>query len=85
MALSCGFCNFHKGPNIAGLDPFDGSLVALFHPRREIWREHFGWEGATIVGRTPVGRTTVQLLVMNDWQRIELRINLQALGEPFAG
>ena len=21
LALACGFCNFHKGPNIAGIDP----------------------------------------------------------------
>jgi len=37
-----------------------------------------------IVGRTAIGRATVQLLAMNDWQRVEVRENLQALGEPFA-
>jgi hypothetical protein len=38
-----------------------------------------------IVGRTAIGRATVQLLVMNNWERIEVRENLHALGEPFAG
>jgi len=59
--------------------------VPLFHPRRDRWTDHFAWEGAVVIGRTPVGRATVQLLAMNDWQRVELRENLQALGEPFAG
>jgi len=85
LALACGFCNFHKGPNIAALDPESGHLVALFHPRRDRWSDHFAWDGTVIVGRTAVGRATVQLLAMNDWERVELRENLQALGEPFAG
>jgi hypothetical protein len=38
-----------------------------------------------IVGQTAIGRATVQLLAMNDWQRVEVREILQALGEPFAG
>jgi len=25
------------------------------------------------------------LLAMNDWERVEVRENLQALGEPFVG
>ena len=85
LALACGFCNFHKGLNIAGLDPESGQLVPLFHPRRDSWTEHFAWQGTMIVGRTATGRATVQLLAMNDWQRVELRENLQLLGEPFAG
>jgi hypothetical protein len=85
LALACSYCNFHKGPNIAGLDPESGQLVPLFHPRRDRWKDHFGWKGATIVGRTPIGRATAELLAMNDWQRTELRENLQALGQPFAG
>jgi 5-methylcytosine-specific restriction endonuclease McrA len=24
LAFACGHCNFHKGPNIAALDPEDG-------------------------------------------------------------
>jgi hypothetical protein len=85
LALACSHCNFHKGPNIAGLDPESGNLVPLFHPRRDRWQDHSVWEGTFIVGRTPVGRARVNLLAMNDWQRMEVRENLQALGEPFAG
>lgn len=85
LALACHFCNFHKGPNIASLDPETGELVPLFHPRRDRWADHFAWEGTLIVGRTPIGRATVQLLAMNDWQRVEVRENLKTEGESFAG
>jgi len=84
LALACGFCNFHKGPNIAALDPESGQLVALFHPRNDRWHEHFSWDGTSVAGLTAVGRATVQLLAMNDWQRIEVRNNLLARGEPYA-
>ena len=85
LALACHFCNYHKGPNIASLDPETRELVPLFHPRRDRWADHFAWEGTTVVGRTPTGRATVKLLAMNDWQRVEVRENLKAEGEPFAG
>ncbi|HEY3391783.1 MAG TPA: HNH endonuclease signature motif containing protein [Lacipirellulaceae bacterium] len=84
LALACGYCNHHKGPNIAGLDPETGLLVPLFHPRRDQWADNFSWDDVYIVGETAVGRTTVALLKMNTWQRIELRQNLRSLGEPFA-
>jgi hypothetical protein len=85
LALACSFCNFHKGPNIAALDPETGRLVPLFHPRGNPWNEHFVWKDTVIVGLTEIGRATVLLLAMNDWQRVEVRENLQTLGEPFAG
>jgi HNH endonuclease len=85
LALACSSCNFHKGPNIASLDPESGQLVRLFHPRLDRWPEHLAWQGTIIVGRTAIGRATLRLLAMNDWQRVELRDNLQALGEPFTG
>jgi hypothetical protein len=85
LALACGNCNFHKGPNIAGIDPEDGQLAPLFHPRRDRWADHFAWDGVIIVGLTPIGRATVEVLAMNDWERVEVRDNLQAEGESFAG
>ena len=85
LSLSCNYCNFHKGPNIAGLDPKSGQLVPLFHPRRDRWADHFAWEGTVLVGLTAIGRATVELLAINDWQRVEVRGNLYALGESFAG
>src|SRR5580765_8478149 len=50
LALSCGFCNRHKGPNIAGIDPQTAVMSRLFHPRLDRWEEHFESAGATIKG-----------------------------------
>lgn len=53
LALACAFCNRHKGPNISGVDPGSSEVVRLFDPRRQLWSEHFEWNGAVLVGRTP--------------------------------
>jgi hypothetical protein len=73
LALACLHCNSHKGPNIAGRDPRTGKLTPLFNPRRHKWARHFCWDGVQITGRTPVGRTTVAVLNMNDSFLVELR------------
>jgi 5-methylcytosine-specific restriction endonuclease McrA len=49
LALACGYCNHHKGPNIAGLDPVSGQLVPLFNPRRDRWSDHFAWNETALV------------------------------------
>lgn len=68
LALSCFFCNSHKGPNIAGIDPESGRVVRLFHPRKDRWRRHFEWDGAALVGRTRVGRATILVLEINRFE-----------------
>lgn len=73
LALACYYCNSYKGPNIAGIDPITGRMVRLFNPRAQRWRDHFAWEGARLVGRTPVGRATVQVLWMNHPLVVETR------------
>lgn len=72
LCLSCDWCNLNKGPNIATL--VNGSLVPLFHPRRDIWHEHFVREGDLIVGLSPEGIGTVSLLKMNDDDRRRIRM-----------
>jgi hypothetical protein len=73
LALACVDCNLHKGPNLAGRDPETGQVTELFHPRRHDWDEHFDWRGIYIVGKTPVGRTTVEVLAMNADDQLALR------------
>lgn len=73
LALACIDCNLHKGPNLTGFDPATGALSELFHPRRHQWSNHFEWVGAHIVGKTAVGRTTVQVLQMNSEDQLALR------------
>jgi hypothetical protein len=69
----CVFCNGYKGPNISGLDPDSGKLTPLFNPRRHMWGHHFRYEGGTLVGRTAIGRTTVEVLRINLPNLVELR------------
>lgn len=73
LALSCHHCNLHKGPNLTGIDPKTGDIVPLFNPRRDPWIDHFTLQGLTIVGLTPIGRTTVRVLAMNAASQLEAR------------
>ena len=41
LALACPNCNWHKGPNMSGLDPDTGRTEQLFNPRTQNWSEHF--------------------------------------------
>lgn len=80
LALACHPCNLQKGPNLASLDPETGELIRLFHPRRDHWSDHFLVDEGRIVGRTPIGRATAALLLMNAPQRVRLRLLLIAIG-----
>lgn len=73
LAASCFSCHSSKGPNIAGVDPDTGQLTRLFHPRRDIWAEHFHWNGPTVCPLTAIGRVTLYVLDINDPVRIEHR------------
>jgi hypothetical protein len=62
--LSCSLCNAAKGDRTHAVDPETGAEVPLFHPRLQVWSEHFRWsdDGIRIVGLTPTGRATVATL-----------------------
>jgi hypothetical protein len=80
LAFACGFCNRHKGPNVAGVDPKTGRLTPLFNPRTQRWADHFKWHGPRILGLTSVGRTTVRVLAMNHPIQVNTRRALIAEG-----
>jgi hypothetical protein len=80
LALACHQDNLRKGPNLSGIDPVSKGIVRLFNPRRHKWARHFRWDGATLVGRTAIGRATVAVLGMNLSHRIVLRQELMAAG-----
>ncbi|MEM1293831.1 MAG: HNH endonuclease [Verrucomicrobiota bacterium] len=73
LCWSCAQCNGAKGANVAGYDPDTGQLTALFNPRSQDWSDHFVWEGAVLIGKTPEGRTTVDVLSINWPERVEHR------------
>ena len=80
LALCCGRCNLHKGPNISGLDPQTRQLTRLYNPRTDVWADHFRYDGPTLVGLTPEGRCTVAVLAVNDPGRVAVRRMLITVG-----
>jgi HNH endonuclease len=81
LCYACSRCNHYKGPNLSSYDPLTDRHVPLFHPRRDVWSHHFEFEGPLILGITPEGRATVELLQMNDSRRVNLRALLFGEGE----
>jgi hypothetical protein len=73
LALACYRCNKFKGPNLSAFDPRSRKLVRLFNPRRQRWPDHFSIRGVLVLGRTRVGRATVELLCMNATKMQTLR------------
>ncbi len=75
LAFSCLRCNRFKGPNIAGLARIGSRtvLVPLFHPRRHKWSRHFRWNGPILVGKTAIGRATIEVFAINDPLRVAVR------------
>lgn len=80
LALACPNCNWAKGPNLTAIDPHSNSVVVLFNPRKDSWGDHFELQDLQIIGLTPVGRATVQLLRLNNQDRIEVRKQLALRG-----
>lgn len=52
LCLACAACNGHKHARTHATDPESETLVSLFDPRHQNWKEHFAWstDGTEIVG-----------------------------------
>ena len=83
LAWACQGCNNHKYNKTTGIDPVTGTIVALFHPRRQDWRDHFAWnkDCAIIIGLTSIGRATVATMKLNRRGLVNLRRILFAASE----
>jgi hypothetical protein len=82
LALACRSCNIYKSAHLTGFDEVTQSEVRLFHPRRDVWAEHFEVVAGTgvIQGRTEVGRATVTRLRMNREVQLKARRQWARLG-----
>jgi HNH endonuclease len=83
LALTCPHCNAFKWTAVESTDPESGETVPLFHPRQQFWDDHFVWPATRLgelIGRTPIGRATIEALRINDVDMIELRLLLIELG-----
>ena len=84
LAYACYACNHQKGSDIATIDPATGLITRLYHPRQDLWKDHFRWNEWKIESLTAVGRATAALLRFNDSQRVATRANLAHQGRfPF--
>jgi 5-methylcytosine-specific restriction endonuclease McrA len=80
LAWACVQCNTHKGTDLVSFDPETSEIAPLYNPRKNQWDEHFEQQNGVIAGKTPVARTTVRLLQMNDMEYVETRRRLIKLG-----
>ena len=60
-----------------------GELVPLFHPRKDLWEEHFTWsdDALLLLPKTAIARATTARLQLNRPGVINVRRGLIALGE----
>lgn len=83
LAYACLGCNNFKYNKTKAEDPISGELVPLYHPRKQQWREHFTWSNdfTFVIGLTPIGRASVELLQLNREGLVNFRRVLYAMGE----
>ena len=73
LALSCTLCNKYKGSDLASIDPNTEKILPLYHPRQNLWSEHFQLSRAEFTPLTAIGRVTIRLLQLNRPDRVEER------------
>lgn len=82
LCLACPDCNAHKGENVAALDPQTGNPTKLYHPRQQLWADHFSISpDVRLIGLTPEGHTTIFVLRINDEERVQQRQSEFAAGD----
>lgn len=77
LCLACELCDRSKWKQTEGIDPETKSTVPLFHPRSQIWHDHFKWldNGTRILGLSPEGRATIVSLKLNNSLAVRVRSN----------
>lgn len=79
LAYACPHCNQNKGTDVATfLDEDSEQTIRIFNPRKDNWGNHFKAVNGEILPKTAIGTATVQVLEMNQPDRLIFR---QALAE----
>jgi hypothetical protein len=80
LALACQGCNNRKYNHIEAIDPIDGKLAPLYHPRQQSRSNHFVWSDdfTEMIGISPSGRATIIRLQLNREGVVNLRRVLRA-------
>ncbi len=81
LAFACQGCNNSKFTATESIDPISGLIADLYHPRHDIWTEHFVWskDFLEIVGITPTARATISRLRLNRIGVVNLRGALKTI------
>ncbi|WP_339377379.1 hypothetical protein [Calothrix sp. NIES-2100] len=68
LAWSCFDCNSRKHTKTSHCDPQTQQEVVLFHPRQQLWSEHFSWNDdfTEVIGKTSCSREVYHGLFA-DW------------------
>jgi hypothetical protein len=74
-SVTCPKCNRNKGASTEGYDFVTGQQVRLFDPRQDRWPEHFKKIEGEIVGTTPMGRATANLLFRRSVSSVSRDLN----------
>ena len=81
LALACVTCSLRKGAKMVAIDPQTQATARLFHPREQIWFEHFRLNDEFVFeGLTPTACATIEALGMNRPAIISIRKELHFLG-----
>lgn len=75
LCAACRKCNEYKHLQTEATDSKTGKRLPLYNPRNQRWNEHFKFsrDYTIILGKTAVGRATVQALNLNRYRAVLLR------------
>jgi HNH endonuclease len=82
LALACFHCNRRKTNRVSVVVIETGNEIPLFNPRKDNWSGHFVWSvnGLLIIGRTLIGRATIEALALNRERVFSIRAADKELG-----
>ncbi|MCP9764357.1 HNH endonuclease [Lacihabitans soyangensis] len=74
LAYCCPECNYSKGTDIGTF--IHNKLTRFFNPRTDNWMDHFTIKNGEIIGKTDIGKATVNILKFNQIDRLIFRNQL---------
>jgi len=80
LALACPHCDRQKWDFVEAPVPATNHSAPLFNPRTQRWADHFVFWGYRVVGITPTGKATAELLKLNHDPKVRVREIEQSLG-----
>ncbi|MDX1992047.1 MAG: HNH endonuclease signature motif containing protein [bacterium] len=82
LCYACPLCNGNKHDHSEGYDERTDTYLTLFNPNTQQWSDHFAWDKnrATILGQTPQGQVTVDVLKINQPTAVAFRLLMVELG-----